>query len=134
MPLKTVETKSSVYKYVDSIKDKDIVRDSKILLCLLKEITKKTPKMWGTIIGFGKYTYRRKGSKEDLEWFNIGLAPRKSKLTLYLTCYLENEPLVKKLGKVTHGKGCLHIRKLEDVDIGVLKKLIIKYKDGEWHS
>ena len=85
------------------------------------------------MIGFGKYKYTRKGKKEELEWFNVGFAPRKGRLTIYLTCYLENEPLIKKLGKVTHGKGCLHIKKLVDVDMDILKKLITKYKDHTWY-
>ena len=104
------------------------------MLKIITDITGKKPRIWGDnfIIGFGKYKYKRKGSKQEYEWFNVGFAPRKDKLTLYLTCYLEKEPLIKKLGKCTHGKGCLHIKKLEDVDMTILKKLITKYKDGSW--
>jgi hypothetical protein len=36
----------------------------------------------------------------------------------------ENEGLMKKLGKHKAGKGCLYIKKLEDVDTGVLEKLV----------
>ncbi len=132
MALKTVETKKSVFKYIDAFEDKSLVKDSKTLICLIKNITGKKPKLWGTIIGFGKYKYKRKGKKEEFEWFNVGFALRKDKITLYLTCYLENEPLVEKLGKVKHGKGCLYIKKLSDVNMDVLVKLITKYKDGEW--
>ena len=134
MALKTVETKKSVTEFVNSIKDESQRKDAKFLVKLISKITGKKPKIWGTIIGFGKYKYHRKNSKEEFEWFNVGFAPRKDRLTLYLTCYLENEPLIKKLGKCKHGKGCLHIKKLEDVDLDILKKLITKHKDGMWYS
>ena len=134
MALKTVETKKSVTEFVNSIKDESQRKDAKFLVKLISKITGKKPKIWGTIIGFGKYKYHRKNSKEEFEWFNVGFAPRKDRLTLYLTCYLENEPLIKKLGKCKHGKGCLHIKMLEDVDLDILKKLITKHKDGMWYS
>lgn len=133
MSLKTVETKKSVSSYVNSL-DEAVKKDTKELIKIIKSITKKQPKLWGTIIGFGKYKYHRKNSKEELEWFNVGLAPRKTNITLYLTCYLEKEPLVKKLGKFKAGKGCLYIKKLEDINLAILKKLITKYKDNSWYS
>ena len=43
---------------------------------------------------------------------------------LYLGLGLENDKLMAKLGKHTHGKGCLYINKLDDVDRNVLRKLI----------
>ncbi len=131
MSLATVPTNKSVSKFINSLETKK--EDSKVLLKLISKITGKKPKIWGdSFVAFGRYTYTRKGSKKEYEWFNVAFAPRKDKITLYLTCYLENEPLVKKLGKVKHGKGCLHIRKLDDVDLDILKKLITKYKDGSW--
>ncbi len=132
MTLKTTVTNKSVAKYINSIENDTRRNDAKKLLKIIFSITGKKPKIWGTIVGFGKYTYTRKGSTKEYEWFNVGFAPRKDKITLYLTCYLDTEPLVKKLGKCTHGKGCLHIKKLDDVDMSILRKLIEKYKDGSW--
>ena len=136
MALKTGETKKSVSKFVNSIKDGSKRKDVKALLSLIKKITKKQPKIWGDnfMIGFGKYKYKRKGGKEEFEWFHAGFAPRKTNITLYLSCYLEKEPLIKKLGKVKHGKGCLYVKKLSDINMDVLEKLVKKYKDGQWFS
>ena len=134
MPLKTVETKKSVTTYVNSIDDESKRKDVKALVKIIQEITKKQPKLWGTIIGFGKYTYHRKNSKEELEWFYVGIAPRKTNISIYLTCQLDKEPLVKKLGKCTFGKGCIYIKKLEDIDLDILKELIKKYKDKRWYN
>jgi hypothetical protein len=135
MALATVETKKSVSACINSIEDENKREDCKKLLEIIGDITGKKPKIWGDnfMIGFGKYKYKQKGKNEELEWFNIGFAPRKTNITLYLTCYLEKEPLVKELGKVKHGKGCLYIKKLEDVNISVLKKMIEKYKDQTWY-
>ncbi len=132
MALKTVETKKSVTSFVDSIKDETKNRDVKALIVLVSKITGKQPALWGTIIGFGKYIYCRKNSKEELQWFNVGIAPRKDNITIYVTVYLENEPLVKRLGKCKIGKGCIYIKNLNDIKIDVLAELITKYKDHKW--
>lgn len=102
---------------------------------IFQKITGKKPKMWGDnyIIGFGKYKYIRKGGKEEYEWFNVGFAPRKNNITLYVTYDIsEEKALLKKLGKSKWGKGCLYINHLEDVDLEVLAKIISKSKDSSW--
>ena len=54
-----------------------------------------------------------------------GFSSRKPDLTIYLFPeFPEREKLLKKLGKHKTGKSCLYIRKLDDVDIGVLEKLV----------
>ena len=73
------------------------------------------------MIGFGKYTYIRKQGKEEFGWFKLGLASRKTKLTLYLTCDIEeHKDLLDQLVKCKWGKGCFRINKLADVNIDVL--------------
>ena len=136
MTLKTVETNKDVDEVLNLIEDTKKRQDTEYLIKLISKITKKKAKVWGdnSMIGFGKYKYQRKGKKEEYEWFNIGLAPRKNNITLYLTCYLDSEPLIKKLGKCKFGKGCLYIKKLEDIDLEILKKLIEKYKENKWYS
>ena len=136
MPLATLPTKRSVSKFLNSIEDEQKRKDCKALLKIFKEITKKSPVIWGEdfMIGFGKYKYQRKGKKEKFEWFNTGFAPRKANITVYLTYYVNKDPLLKKLGKHKVGKGCLYIKRLEDIDPKILKKLITKSKDAEWFS
>lgn len=138
--LVTKETTRSVRNFIDSIDNASKRANSFAILELLKEVTGCEPKVWGNekapdfLIGFGKYTYQRKGSKEEFEWFNVGFAPRKTKLTLYLTFDLSKElVLLNKLGKHTCGKGCLYINKLADIDQEVLKELVEKSKNAQWH-
>ena len=133
--LATQETNLSVSAFLDEIRNDDKRNDAKAIVELMHDVTGDEPKVWGNnfIIGFGKYTYTRKGSKEELEWFKVGFAPRKDKLTLYLTCDIaQYQHLLDKLGKHKHGKGCLYIKKLADVDVKVLKELIEANKEARW--
>jgi len=135
--LVTQVTDKNVDEFIDSIEKPSKREDSKVLKKLMEEATGEPAKIWGDnfIIGFGNYRYRRKGKKEEYEWFNMGFAPRKTRLTLYLTMDIsKEEELLSKLGKCKWGKGCLHINKLADVDLKVLKTLINKRKTGQWHS
>ena len=129
------ETDRNVSEFIEAIPNISKKEDSKVLLSLIKEVTGHEPKIWGDnfIIGFGKYTYKRKGKKEEFEWFNVGFAPRKTKLSIYLTFDINQESeLIQKLGKCKWGKGCLYINKLADIDINILKQLIEKSKDNQW--
>ncbi|WP_298759465.1 DUF1801 domain-containing protein [uncultured Psychroserpens sp.] len=134
--LATKETNKSVSLFIDNIESESKKEDAKELLSLMEVITGVKPKIWGDnfIIGFGNYKYKRKNGKEEFEWFNVGFAPRKTKLTIYLTLDInQHEDLLNKLGKCKWGKGCLYINKLKDVDLDILKQLITRSKDAKWH-
>jgi len=132
-PKKTLvntETKKSVTAYIKQVTPKQRQEDAKALLKVMKEITGMRPKIWGqSIIAYGKYKYQRKNG-EEYEWFNVGFSPGKAHLSIYLMFDLTKEKLLKKLGPHKNGKGCLYIKKLEDVDMKVLKQLIAK--SGKW--
>lgn len=96
----------------------------------MKQITNREPKLWGTIIGFGKLYYKYK-TGHDGHMPILGLSSRKQAITLYLTYNVEQYEEIKTLGKCTYGKGCLYIKKLSDVDLNVLKRLMRKsYEDA----
>ena len=138
--LATKETNRSVKAFIEGIDNASKQEDSQQLLKIIEEATGLMPKVWGNekvpdfLIGYGKYKYKRKGSKEEFEWFNVGFAPRKTKLTVYLTFDInEQMDLLENLGKCKWGKGCLYINKLADVNVAVLKQLIQRSKDARWH-
>lgn len=139
--LVTKETDRSVQDFILSLENKTKQADSQALIDMMQAVIGNEPKIWGNekvpdfLIGFGKYTYQRKGSKEEFEWFNVGFAPRKPKLTLYLTIDISREKdLLENLGKCTWGKGCLYINRLADVNIKTLKQLIEKSAGTKWHD
>jgi hypothetical protein len=105
----------------NSIKDKAKQEDSRKLAKVIQSSTGKKLKIWRVnfIIGFEKYKYHRKKSREEHQWSYIGFAPRKMSITIYLTRDISLEPLHKKLGKCTWGKGGLYIKKLADINMSV---------------
>ena len=125
--LKTKVNDASVDKFLKGIKDETKRDDSFQVLEIMKKVTRAEPKMWGTsIIGFGDYHYKYESGREG-DYFLTGFSPRKQNLTLYIFGGFDgHEELLNKLGKYTLGKGCLYIKKLEDVDTKVLKELVTR--------
>ena len=121
------ETDKNVEEFIEAVENKRRKADAKVLLDVMKQVTGKEPKIWGkSIIGFGKYSYQRKNG-DEFEWFNVGFSPGKAHLTVYVMYDISQETELKeKLGKHSNGKGCLYIKKLEDIDMKVLKKMIKK--------
>jgi hypothetical protein len=130
--LKTRATADSVPSFLGRISDPAQQKDARALLAIMKRITGKNPVLWGSsIIGFGTYHYQYATGREG-DWPRIGFAPRKGNLTVYIMPGLARYgPLLKALGKHKTGGSCLHIRRLEDVHLPTLKKLIASgYKDA----
>lgn len=124
--LKTQKNDASVDKFLASIKDEQKKSDCESILDLMTTMTGEPAVMWGASkVCFGKFKYR--GKTSEGEWFNIGFSPRKQDLVLYLHCELDKQSaLLEQLGKHKIGKSCLYIKKLEDVHLPTLKKLIKK--------
>lgn len=123
--LKTKPTGEDVLAFLNRVEDEKKRQDCFEVLALMQEVTKEDPKMWGTsIIGFGIYHYKYESGREG-DFFVTGFSPRKQNLTIYIMAgFSQYGDLVKKLGNCKTGKSCLYLKKLEDVDLSVLKKLI----------
>ncbi len=124
--LKTKKTELSVDAFLKKIPEVQKRKDAFVIKELMEKVTKAKAKMWGTaIVGFGDRLLKYESGRE-LDWFVMGFSPRKQNLTLYISGAVRaQETLLKKLGKYKTGKGCLYINKLEDVDLKVLKELIV---------
>ena len=122
--LKTKKTEASVKDFLNTIKDEKIRRDCFEIDKIMKQATRAEPKMWGTsIIGYGS-RHLKYASGRELDWMITGFSPRKANITLYVLSNFKNQAaLLKKLGKYTTGKGCLYIKKLQDVDETVLEEI-----------
>lgn len=123
--LKTKKTELSVDAFLKKISSEQQRKDSYDIIALMEKATKSKAKMWGTaIIGFGDRKLKYESGRE-LDWFVMGFSPRKQNLALYISGAVQKQgALLKKLGKHKTGKGCLHINKLEEVDLSVLKEII----------
>ena len=127
---KTKPTEQSVESFLQNVTDAKVRDDCSALIKLMKKVTKSTPKMWGpSIIGFGKYHYKYESGHEGNSCLT-GFSPRKQNITLYIMPGVDHHPdLLKELGKYKAGKGCLYIKKLDDVNLSVLENLIAESVD-----
>lgn len=125
--LKTKPTKVSVKDFLAQVADEKRRKDCQVVLKIMSEVTGAKPELWSSnIVGFGRYRYKYASGREG-EWMVTGFSPRKTDLTLYLMDGVHSFPeLMQRLGKHKTGKGCLYIKKLEDVDLGVLRELVEK--------
>jgi len=125
---KTAETSLSVEDFINSVKDETKRKDCFALTQLLKKQTSFEPKMWGpSIVGFGSHHYKYESGREG-DSPNIAFSPRASSIAIYLSGYFQDrEMLLKKFGKHKTDKGCVHIKSLANVDLGVLKKMIANH-------
>lgn len=125
--LKTKENKADVYEFIDNYANTERKRkDSIDLVKIFENTAGYSAKMWGdSIIGFGKYHYKSERSRQEGDWFMVGFSPRKTAISLYIySDTKENQELLKSLGKYKMGKSCIYVKKLEDIDTGVLEKII----------
>ena len=123
--VKTTPNAGDVEAFLSSVEDETKRDDCYAILKMMEEITGEPPKMWGgTIVGFGSYNYKYESGRTGT-WFLTGFSPRKQNLTMYLMPGAESlEDLFEGLGKYKMGKGCLYVKKLEQIDQDILRKLI----------
>jgi hypothetical protein len=124
--LKTKQTDSSVEDFIGKVPDEQKRKDCLAIIKMMEKATGEKPKMWGSsMIGFGNIRYKSPNTGREVDWFKIGLSPRKANISLHLIIDMKAQAdTLKKLGKHKTGSGCLYINKLEDVDKKVLEKMI----------
>src|SRR5688572_2336040 len=123
--LKTKQTEASVEEYLDSIEHPGRRADCVAIAALMKKVTKFEPKMWGpSMVGFGSFHYKYATGREG-DAFLAGFSCRKSEIVVYVAEEFESrEELLEKLGPQRTGKSCLYFKRLADVDVGALEKIV----------
>lgn len=126
--IKTKPTEDDVKKFLESVEDPQRREDGLKMLALMEKLTGVKPVMWGSsIVGFGTQHYKSAATGREGDWMAIGFSPRKQALTLYgLVYYEKNRAVAEKLGPHKLGKGCLYLKRLDDVDQKVLSDMIKK--------
>lgn len=79
------------------------------------------------MIGYGSFDYVNY-KKEQIKWPVVALANQKNYISVYV-CATDGKQYIAekhkdKLGKVNVGKSCIRFKKLEDVNLDELKKVI----------
>jgi len=119
-------TEASVAGFLAAVPDEQRRLDAQRLCAMMQEITGEPPALWGTsIIGFGTYHYRYASGREG-DAPLAGFSPRPQHLAIYLVGGFGNryQSLLARLGPHKTGKGCLYLKRLDDVDHDALRELI----------
>lgn len=123
---KTTETNESIVDFINAfVEDETKKKDAFELVKIMQEVSHFEPKMWGpSIIGFGSYHYKyASGHEGDAPL--VAFSPRKAAISLYVyTAHEDRDELLTKLGKHKPSKGCIYVKKIADIDVGVLKNMI----------
>lgn len=122
---KTKPTNERVGAFLERATDGDRRKDCAALVRIMQDASGAPGIMWGrNIIGFGLREIAYAGGR-TAEWPVIAFSPRSQDLTLYISRRADGlDALLKKLGKHKMSGGCLHIKRLSDVDLTVLGKVV----------
>jgi hypothetical protein len=117
---KTQPTTASVDAFIAAAEPPQRSEDAKTVRATMERLSGEPAAMWGpSIIGY-KYESGREGDMP-----RIGFSPRKAELVFYLSDeFPEHADLMARLGKHRTGKSCLYVKRLSDIDMGVLEELI----------
>jgi hypothetical protein len=102
--------------------------EARVLVPLFSQVTGFAPRIWaGSMVGFGRYSYTY-ASGHSGESLATGFAPRAAEMVIYvIPGYEAAGPLLARLGPHRLGKACLYIKRLDRVDLDVLRQII---RDG----
>ncbi len=123
---KTKPTRVSVESFLAGV-DPAKQADCAILIAMMRRVTGEAPKMWGpSIVGFGRYHYKYDSGHEGDSCL-CGFSPRKAAFSIYATCDLGTVAAeLARLGKHKAGVGCLYVKRLSDIDLAVLERIVAK--------
>jgi len=95
---------------------------------LIKEVVPDLKRFFAyNMLGYGKFKYTSY-KKEELDWPIIALASQKNYISLYVCAIDDGEYLAEKykddLGKVSIGKSCIRFKKIDDLNLDGIKKVL----------
>jgi len=123
---KTRPTGASVPEFLAAIAGEERRKDCQTLDRMMRQASGTPACMWGTsIVGYGSYTMTYADGR-TLDWPVMGFSPRVQALTLYVPGGIKAvAALLPKLGKhKVSGGSCVYIRRLADVDLDVLARML----------
>jgi hypothetical protein len=122
---KTRPTDQDVTAFLDAVEQPRRREEGHLLRALMERVTQQPAVMWGpTMVGFGSTPYTN--TLGTHEWFDVGFSPRKAAMTIYgiHNGYAPVNPLLEKLGPHTTGVSCVYVKRLDDIDLEVLERLV----------
>jgi len=117
----------SIKEYLDALPP-ERREPIEFLHAMIQKVSPKLkPHFASNMLGYGSFPYKNY-KKEPIEWPVIALASQKQYMSLYV-CAIQNgkyiaETYKKDLGKVSVGRSCIRFKKLSDLNLVTLKKVI----------
>lgn len=118
----------TVKEYIDSVPE-----DRREAVMFLHEFIQKTvpslkPHFASNMLGYGTFKYKNY-KKEVIDWPTIALANQKQYISLYV-CAVKDKTYIAEvykddLGKVSVGKSCIRFKKISDLNLGTVKKVLL---------
>jgi hypothetical protein len=101
-------------------------RDAEVLIELMRRATGEEPQLWGSIVGFGNYHYKYASGRQG-DAPAAGFAARKAATVIYVADGVgAHAGLLAELGPHTTGVGCIYVKDLAAVDLGVLESIVAR--------
>lgn len=115
-------------EYIDSLEGERKAAIETLDSLILKTVPNLQPYVQYGMLGYGNYHFVYASGRE-IDSPVIALASQKNYISLY-TCMSEDDLYVlehykDKLPKANIGKGCIRFKKLEDVDLDVIKEILL---------
>ena len=117
-------------EYIEMIDEPRRLEIKKLHEFIQKVIPELKPHIMAGMIGYGAYHYKYASGREG-DWSIICLASQKNYISVYACAVGADEKYVAekykdKLPKASIGKSCIRFKKVEDIDLAVLKKIILE--------
>jgi hypothetical protein len=137
---KAPQDESSVEDYVASLDDEQTVRDTRVLIEMMQQVSGHQPNLWNVgTIGFDTYHYKYDTGREG-DAVPMSFYPRKGKMTVYLLDgTARHSELLARLGTHATSRVCVYIKRLSDIELPILEQIVrdsyeyIKSRDGHMH-
>ncbi len=121
----------TVNEYIELIPEPRRIEFRTLHELILRTLPDERPFIQTGMIGYGKYHYKYPSGREG-DWALIALASQKNYISPYICSIDEHgylaEQFKDQLPKTNIGKSCIRIRHLEDVDLAVIKEILLKAK------
>lgn len=118
---------TSVAEYMDMLPEERRAPIMFLHTFIQKSAPSLKPHFAYNMLGYGSFKYKNY-KKEIIDWPTVSLASQKNYISLYVCAVEGGEYIAEKhkgrLGKVSVGRSCIRFKKIEDLNLEVLKKVI----------
>lgn len=122
-------TAKSVSEYIKMIEEPRRSDFKKLYELIGKLLPKEKPYLVASMIGWKSFHYKSKSGREG-DWPVIALASQKNYISVYVCAVKDGKYVAEKykgdLAKAKIGRSCISFKKTEDIDLAVLRKIILE--------